>query len=389
MHTPSADRLLSLDALRGLIVILMALDHVRMYFSAAPFDPLDLDQTRMGYFFTRWITHLCAPGFFFLAGVSVWLQQRRGVPRLKFWLAARGLWLIVLELTVFGLAWSFSTSWRWFGVIWGLGASMLLLAVLLDLPRRGLLYLAAGFLLVHNSAAELLGHAFGPAAPLAYAPGVVDLPLLGPVLVIYPLLPWAAVMMLGYASAPQLLRHGEVSPSRLLRCGAALLALFVLARSVGFGEPMQGGIDATRLGAQALLSFLNVEKYPPSLQYVLVTLGALCLLWAGLEQSSRRSSLKGLRALPYFGREPFFFYLIHLFLIHAAALAVAWLCGWPMDYLFWQGVEPNLVPPAGYGVGLVGVYLAWLGLMLAALPLCVAYARFRRSRGGGGIWRLL
>lgn len=368
----------ALDSTRGLIVALMALDHVRIFFSAAQFDPTDLDSTSLGWFLTRWVTHLCAPGFFFIAGLSAALMQRRqGRRELASFLLVRGLWLILLELAVFGIAWSFNPGWLWFGVIWGLGASMVLLAGLIFVPRSLLLIVAAGFTLLHN---WLWPSGLLPATieALLYSGGVADLPLLGQRLIIYPVLPWAALMAIGYAAAGWLI-PARPAAGRLAAAGAIMVAAFIVSRVAGLGAPADSGFEPGG-GIRALLSFLNVEKYPPSLQFSLATLGVLALLLAlavRFERLPRAAML--LHPLQAYGRVPFFFYLIHLFLIHGLALAAAVLLGWPTAYLFWEGIGPNLKPPEGYGFGLGGIYPTWLLVLALLYPLCAGFARLKQK----------
>ena len=191
-------RIGSLDTTRGLIVALMALDHVRIYFSAAQFDPMDLGQTDPGWYLARWVTHLCAPGFFFIMGLGAALMKvRMTAGALTAFLLVRGLWLILLELTVIGFAWSFTPGWFWFGVIFSLGAAMMLLALTHCLPRILLFILASAFILLHN---EYWATAFPmpePVDAILYSGGVIELPAVGPRLALYSILPWAALAVLG------------------------------------------------------------------------------------------------------------------------------------------------------------------------------------------------
>lgn len=372
------DRDRSLDILRGVLIVLMAIDHVRIFFSAAQFDPLAAGQTTVGWYFTRWITHLCAPGFFAVAGIGVALMARhmeRG--DIARFLLIRGLWLIALEILLLGLAWSFTPGWTWLGVIWGLGAAMLLLAALLYLPRWLVLLVAAAFTVLH----DLLPAGEGVWRMLLVSGGFGELPVLGQEIVLYPVLPWAALMALGYAAGPWLMPEGAPQPRRCGMVGAALLAAFVLVRLAGFGQPAEGGFAVGSDSVQTALSFFNVAKYPPSLQFSLATLG-LTLLLLGLLATSRSTGWLG-SFLETFGRVPFFFYVLHLFLIHSLALATAKLLGWPADYLFWTPPFPNLTPPDGYGFGLGGIYLMWLAIVLLLYPFCRWFAARKRTSTAG------
>lgn len=376
------DRDRSLDILRGVLIVLMAIDHVRIFFSAAQFDPLAVDQTTAGWYFTRWITHVCAPGFFAVAGIGVALMARH-MERAEIvrFLLIRGLWLIALEILVLGLAWSFTPGWTWLGVIWGLGAAMILLAGFVYLPRELVLVVAAAFTFLH----DLLPAGEGGLWMLFVSGGFGELPILGREIVLYPVLPWAALMALGYAAGPWLMPEGVPSARRCIMAGAALLAVFLLARLVGFGQPAEGGFAVGAESVQTVLSFLNVAKYPPSLQFSLVTLG-LTLLLFGLFATGRSAGWFG-SFLETFGRVPFFFYVLHLFLIHGLALATAKLLDWPTDYLFWTPPFPNLAPPDGYGFGLPGIYLMWAVVVLLLYPLCLWFAA--RKKASAAWWMRL
>jgi uncharacterized membrane protein len=372
-----------LDISRGLIVAVMALDHVRIFFSAAKFEPTDLDSSNAAWFFTRFVTHLCAPGFFFIAGMGAGLMRQRGMEKrdLAAFLATRGAILILLEIFLFGLAWSFDPGWFWFGVIAGLGAAMILLAAALFLPRAVLLVAALAFIFLHN--------AFWPGGALphavnvfVYAGGMAPLPLLGPRIILYPLLPWAALMILGYAAADWLMPGARPQPRRLASAGLAAIALFVLLRVLHFGESAEGGWSASGDGVRQILSFLNVQKYPPSLQFSLVTLGLLALLAAGTTALVRGAVPHWLSPLQVYGRTPFFFYLVHIFLIHALALATAAILGWPTNYLFWSPPGPSLVPPDGYGYGLAGIYAMWLFVLALLYWPCRWFGRAKAARPG-------
>lgn len=379
-------RIATLDALRGLIVVLMALDHTRIFFANAPFDPLDVSHTTAGYFLTRWITHLCAPGFFLLAGLSVWLQEQRGVAGVSAWLAIRGFWLILLEVTVFSLAWSFTLEWRFLGVMWGLGISMVLLSLQRKLPRSGSLAMVAAFLLLHDAYVLRLFDALGLSPVLIYSAGIVEAPLQGSMLVIYPVLPWYAFMLLGYTTAHGVVAWVQRASPRLLAAGLIAIGAFMLLRHVGWGgEPV--ATEHVPAGMQAF-AFMNVEKYPPSLQYALVTLGMLGVIAWNVARRLQQRTSSVWSPLIAFGQEPFFFYAIHLFLIHGAAWAFARTSGWPMEFVFWTGIAPNTEPPAGYGIGLPGVYLVWLAVLAVAWGACVGFHRIRLRRAGW-VWRLV
>ena len=369
----------SIDALRGLIIALMALDHVRIFFSSAQFDPIDLERTSAALFMTRWITHLCAPGFFFLAGLGIALfETQADRSSVRRFLLVRGIFLIAMEILVFGLAWSFNPGWWWFGVIWGLGAAMVVMAALVSVPKTALLVVAALFTLLHNS---LWPPATGPSAleVLLYSGGFAQLPMVGERLVIYPLLPWLALMVLGYVAARWIAPDRDPQGRASIIAGLAGVTAFLMLRAMGLGEPAGGGWASGAERTHLLLAMLNVEKYPPSLQFSLVTVG-VCLVLVGLFRRWPAVTGGVGQSLVILGRVPFFFYTLHLFAIHGFALAIATVLGWPTSYLFWAGPGPNLIPPDGYGLGLPGVYAVWALILATLYPACAAFARLKQRR---------
>ena len=371
----------TLDIARGLIVALMALDHVRIFFSSAQFEPTDLDQTSLGYFTARWVTHLCAPGFFFIAGLSAGLFERQaGRPAASRFLISRGALLVALEILVFGLAWSFDPGWWWFGVIAGLGASMIAMSALIWLPKPALFAAGALFTLLHNSWWGSIAPSSTTLNAFLYSADIAQLPGFGPRIVLYPLLPWLSLMAMGYAATPFLRKTGSRSAKLLLLIGIFLVLAFAVVRSIGFGEPTKESFARTATGTRAFMSFMNVEKYPPSLQFSLVTIGVVLIFLALVRlRSPKGQSGLWVQVLETYGRVPFFFYFVHLFLIHGSALATAAVLGWPTNYLFWSGYEPNLVPPNGYGLPLAGVMAVWIAVLAILYPLCGWYGGVKRS----------
>lgn len=366
----TANRIASLDITRGLIVAIMALDHTRIFFSSAQFDPVDLSQTTPAWFFMRIVTHICAPGFFFIAGFGAALSESNGMTKraLAGFLLTRGIWLIALELTVMGAAWSFGLDgWFWFGVLWCLGASMIALALLIFAPRLIVLLIALAAVLLQEQWLALIPAEQGSVWALFATGGVWETPALGPKLVLFPLLPWLSLMAIGYAAAPMLLRDGKPRGALIMAIGIVLTIVFVVVRVLGVG----GGVAPD--DPQQVMAFLNVEKYPPSLQFTLATLGALLTFFgvvATLEAHGR--PMRMLHPLRTYGRVPFFFYVIHIPLIHAAALLAATVFGWPRDYLFWEGASwPQLTPPDGYGFEPFGVYVAWLVILVILYMKCL------------------
>jgi uncharacterized membrane protein len=379
IHAPAAVnahadvRIGSIDALRGLVIVLMALDHVRDYFSAARFDPLDLTQTSVALFLTRWITHFCAPTFVLLAGVSAHLISMRCTRgELTRFLATRGAWLVILEVTVVNAAWNFNLTYQhgvFLQVIWAIGVSMIVLAVLIHLPRPLIALFAIAMIAGHNLLDGVTPESFGEFAWL-WSVLHVQSPI--PVgFVSYPLIPWIAVMALGYVLGAVY----EFDPARrralLVRLGAGAFALFVVLRLANaYGDPQPWSVQAS--AAYTFLSFLNVEKYPPSLLYLLLTLGAGLLVLAAFDNA--RGALS--RVLSTFGRVPLFFYVAHLALAHLAAGLVALAAGQGWGML----TDAFVFAPEGWGFGLPVVYLAWLFVLATLYPACRWYAEVRQRR---------
>lgn len=379
----SGARLAAVDTVRGGVMLLMALDHVRDYFSNADFSPLNLTRTTPALFLTRWVTHFCAPAFVLLAGLSAGLwaaSQKKRKVELARYLLTRGLWLIVLELTIVRLAWFFDLNYEisMAQVIWAIGWSMIGLAGLVFLPHGLILGLALAMILGHNLFDSLSPGRFGAFNWLwviLHSPGLLE-PWPGhQVLILYPLLPWPGVMALGYALSP--LFH---QPSRQRRrwCFGigigSILAFLALRIPNLYGDP--GHWSQWPDGLYTFLSFMNVEKYPPSLLFLLITLGPLFLLLAALDRPLGSVT----RPLAVFGRVPLVYYVLHLFLIHGLAVVLAlarygradWLLG--AAWLFRSGF------PNDYGYGLPGVYVIWLGVVTALYPACWWFARFKERR---------
>lgn len=379
---PTRARLESVDLLRGLVMVVMALDHVRDYFTSARFDPTDLTQTTGALFLTRWVTHFCAPVFVFLAGTGAYLALSRGRTRAEQarFLVTRGLWLIVLELTVVRLAWTFNLDYTggplFVQVIWAIGVSMIVLGGLIYLPVSVIGGIGVAIVAGHNlldgvSPAALGG--WGPLWTMLHVQAPVTIAGL-PVLVVYPVLPWIGVMAAGYAFGPVLERPPETRRRTLMALGGALtLAFLVLRAWNGYGEPsrwsVQGGFFRT------VLSFLNTTKYPPSLLFLLMTLGPAIMFLAAVD--GWRGTLA--QVLGVFGRVPLFFYVLHLFLIHALALVIGTLAGFePGAFLTtWLSMPP------GWGYGLPVVFALWGAVILALYPVCRWFAGVKATRRDG------
>jgi uncharacterized membrane protein len=357
-------------------MVIMVLDHVRDYLTNARFDPADLTRTNLALFGTRWITHFCAPVFIFLAGSSAWIAgTRRTRGELSRFLLTRGIWLILLELTVITFAWYFTTAWSGGAraqVIWAIGASMVVLAGLIYLPRPAIAGFGVLLVLGHNLLDGITPESLGALAPLwrvLHVPGALEVV---PVFIRYPLVPWIGVMALGYVAGPAIFSQDSRVSRRLAWVGGSLVLGFVALRWLNlYGDPHPRIEDGTL--DRLVISFFNVTKYPPSLLFLLMTLGP------GLVALAVFRGAKGPVANVFitFGRVPFLFYVTHLYLVHAIALAAGRAQGFPGSAM--RTIHFQL--PEAYGFGLPVVYLVWLAVVAALYPLCRRYAELKaRSR---------
>lgn len=369
-------RLPSIDILRGVAIVLMALDHVRDYVTDVRFPPEDLSQSSVALFATRWITHLCAPTFALMAGVGIGLlHQRKPTPGLSRYLLARGAWLLVLDLVITPIGWRFSLDLipALALVLWSLGWSMIVMALLVHLPWTALLGLSLTTIAGHNLLDGVRPEALGALAGLWHVLHVPGFAVPGVLLVAYPLVPWFAVMCLGYLLARVYRWEPERRRRFLLWTGAAGTAAFLLLRALnGYGNPVPW--SPQRTPGLTVGSFLNVLKYPPSLDFLLMTLGPAVLALAPLERASGR--IAGWLAV--YGRVPLFFYVVHIFVAHAAGVVLALV----------QGGELRRIPvttdpasiPAWYGLSLPGVYLVWALVVVALYYPCRRFARLKETR---------
>ncbi len=368
-------RIASLDIVRGAVMVLMAIDHVRVYAGVPPGGPTP------GVFFTRWVTHFCAPIFIFLAGTAAYLYGQRGRSRndLARFLLMRGLWLVLLELTLLRFGWTFNFDYAGFtlaGVIWAIGWSMVVLAGLVFLPPRIVGGIGVAIVLGHNALAPLLyrGDSSSPLLRVLYAGGGFELPGLGwNVAILYVLLPWIGVMAAGYGFGA-IMRLDAAARRRIcFTLGAAAVALFVILRATnGYGDPQPWSQAAQRM--PSWLAFLNTTKYPGSLQFVLMTLGPMLLVLPLLENARGRVA----RWLEVFGKVPFFYYVLHIPLIHVVAVLVS-LTRTP-ESTGWLFANHPLMPPdvpAGYMWSLPFLYLVTTLVVVALYFPCRWYARVK------------
>lgn len=380
-------RIDSVDLLRGAVMVLMLLDHTREYVhrDGLLFDPTDLSRTTVALFLTRWVTHFCAPAFVFLAGTGVALQLARGRSKREIsrFLVTRGAWLVFLEFTLVRLGVTFDLDYAAFPgmlqVIWAIGVGMVVLAALIHLRTRWIAAVGIAIVALHNLT-DPLNLAPGTAAPdgaealwmVVHQPGFIQVFGMR-LLVLYPVLPWIGVLLCGYA-----LGHvygWDAGRRRLLvRLGAGMVAAFIVLRLTNlYGNPFPWSVQKN--AAFTVLSFINTQKYPPSLLFVLMTLGPALLVLAWVE-GVRRGPVG--RALVTFGRVPLFFYLLQWPVAHAMGLLLSLAAGKPTSHFFGM---PGFTPPqpgAGFSLGVS--YLCWLAGVALLYPLCRWFAGVKQRR---------
>ena len=368
-------RIVSIDILRGLVMAIMALDHTRDFFGTSGFNPRDVMEPAL--FLTRWVTHFCAPTFIFLAGLSAFLYGRgRSAVELSRFLLIRGLWLILVDLTLIKFGWRFELDLYRLtaGVIFVIGASMVALAALIWLPRWAIAGVTLIMLLGHNLFDGVRAEELGGASwawHLLHEPGLVSLGHGVNLYVLYPLIPWIGVMAAGYLLGPVMQLEERITQRVLFGLGAAITLGFIALRSSNlYGDPAPWTPQQTLLST--VLSFLNCEKYPPSLLYLMMTLGPALMLLASFEHARGAFA----RLFATFGQVPFFYYVVHIYLIHALAVATAFAM---------TGVLTNTPT---IGLGLPGIYFVWLLVLVLLYPICRWFAELK-ERGSGWWWSYL
>ena len=404
---PTVARVDSIDLLRGIVMVIMMLDHTRDFVHRdvmQGFDPTDLSRTNVILFFTRWITHFCAPVFVFLAGTSAYLQWVRGKSKreLSTFLLTRGLWLILLEFTIVRFLLFFHLDYSIMGpaqVIWVIGVSMILLAGLIHLPLRAIAAFGVGMIFFHNLLDGI--RVQGWRGPGSAVPGVwaklwiilhqpfEALPVVGfpsPVIfIVYPIIPWVGVMAAGYAFGALYRMDAERRRKLLITMGSVATALFVILRLINrYGDPSRWSRQDN--WAFTILSFLNTTKYPPSLLFLLMTLGPAMLVLAWIE--SNEVALKD-RSQPIlnrirnffitFGRVPLFFYLLQWLTAHLLSVVLHWAAGKPVAWMFSSEVMLS-GPPPGMGFSLAVVYASWIVGIILLYPLCKWFAGVKARR---------
>jgi uncharacterized membrane protein len=379
MSAPQAgSRVASIDLIRGAVMILMAIDHVRVYSGLPAGGPT------AGIFFTRWITHFCAPAFIFFAGTSAFFYSRKHGDLSRF-LLIRGAWLVFLELTFLRVAWTFNLDFAHYalaGVIWVIGWCMILLAGLIKLPLRWIAAFGVAMMVVHNAVGPGLGRwidGLGSASLLdlwkviylGFFQGPIDLGFTT-LMVLYSIVPWVGVMAAGYAFG-QILTLEPARRTRLcLQIGLGATALFLVLRGFNlYGDPRAWD------RAQGLLGFLNTSKYPASLSFLLMTLGPTIALIPLLERARGVVA----RWVTVFGRVPFFYYMLHIPLIHALALVVSQMrLGEVSGWLFTNHPMGNPPPPDGYTWSLGLLYLVFVVAIALLYVPCRWFANLKARR---------
>ena len=368
-------------------MIIMALDHIREFFhsGAMSFQADDLTRTTVPLFFTRWITHICAPVFMLTAGIAAFLWYQRGHTKaeLSRFLWTRGLWLVILDLTIIRFALNFSlTSTSGFvilNVLWALGWSMVALALLVYIPVRWLASLSIAVIALHNLADPITAASFGSRGwiwNIIHQPGVFKVGD-AVVLAAYPLIPWIAVMSLGFCLGRVFLWEPDARQRFLIRTGLVMIIAFLVIRAVNvYGDPAPWSWQ-TRL--PTALSFLRTTKYPPSLDFLLMTLGPAMLLLAGFG----RLRLGASHPFLVFGRVPLFFFIAHLYAIHLLTIPFALVRYGEAAFLRHPtpslGGDPKLYP-TGFGYDLWVTYCVWIAIIVLLYPLCLWFARLKERR---------
>jgi uncharacterized membrane protein len=372
-------RIESIDVVRGFIMIVMALDHTRDFFGNSGLNPTDPATTTVPLFFTRWITHFCAPVFFLLTGTGAWLGGRRkSKGELSRFLLTRGLWLIFLEVVISrDLGWQFNFDYHLTAliVLWALGWAMIVLAGLVYLPPSVVATFGVVLIAVHNSFDSI--QASNVLWMILHVPGII---LATPRHVIfegYPLIPWVGVTAVGYGLGQIYGWPEERRKTFLLRLSLTAVAAFIVLRAINiYGDPFPW--THQRSGVFTVISFLNCQKYPPSLLYLLMTLGpALLFLWAVDARTPRF-----VRPALIFGKVPMLYYLLHIPLIHLLAVAVCYV---RYGHVYWMFQSPSLeffpvTKPPDWGYSLPIVYLVWAAVVIALYPVCRWFAGLRQRR---------
>jgi uncharacterized membrane protein len=395
MENKLKQRIYSVDFLRGVVMMIMLLDHTRDFVHSAAFgsDPTDPGTTNVVLFFTRWITHYCAPTFVFLSGVSIYLQKLRGKTNreLSWFLLTRGLWLIVVEFTVVRTSFVFNLDYSFLGVaqvIWMIGVSMIIMAGLIYLPKKVIASCGLALVLLHNL---LDGFRIPPNVSMAGQPpldGVQALwlvlhqqgviPLFGgatSVFVAYPLIPWTGVMALGYAVGTVYSWDAERRQKWLLKTGAVVTGAFFVLRAINvYGDPSHWQYQERGV-VYTFLSFLNTTKYPPSLLFLLMTIGPALIILSLTDRIDGKAIWQ--RIAIVYGRVPMFYYMLQFALAHALAILLSLAAGKSVAYMFMNFPANFAAAPPDAGFPLWVVYVTWIVGLAILFPLCLWYGNYK------------
>lgn len=389
-------RIYSVDLLRGLVMMIMLLDHVREFVHAGALqnDPTNPETTTVPIFFTRWITHFCAPAFVFLSGTSIYLQRMNGKSNaeLSKFLITRGLWLVVLEFTVVRLGIFFNFDYSvaaLIQVIWVIGVSMIVMAAVIYLPTRTIGFIGIAMILLHNLfdrfqvppniafAGSPPPDAWQMLAIILHQPGIIHITSGSSAFVAYPLIPWVGVMMAGYALGALYKWTDERRRTTLLWLGIAATVSFVLIRATNlYGDPSAWKYFETT--SSTILSFLNTTKYPPSLLFLLMTLGPSLIVLAITDKIDGNAVWQ--RVAITFGRVPMFYYILQWFYAHGIAVVLAYFAGIDISYLFVNFPDNAQAAPPDHGFSLGATYLVWAAGLVILYPLCAAWAELKRRK---------
>jgi len=397
--TAARNRVQSIDILRGLVMVIMALDHVRDFFykadlgkaADAALDPTNMQTTYPALFFTRWITHFCAPIFVFLGGTSVYLMcQRKSKKEVSLFLIKRGFWLILVEIIIVTFGWTFNPFFNVIilQVIWAIGVSMVLLGILVLLPYKLIFAIALIIVIGHNLmdyqsiSSGLKGSTF---ANLLYFSNfsIFSLSQDHVVIIVYAFLPWTGVMLLGYCFG-KLYRAGidaEWRRKKLIQLGAGITLLFIILRFMNvYGDPVSWE-SQPRGTIYTILSFFNLNKYPPSLLFLCMTIGPGILFLAFIEKAHNWFT----RIMNVYGRVPMFYYILHFYIIHIIVVIVFYAQGFGEKDIVPTGL-PFYFKPNGLGFNLWGVYAIWFLVVIILFPICKKYDRYKTANAKQKWW---
>ena len=383
LQNGKAFRLTSIDLLRGLVMIIMALDHSRdfLHTTAWTDDPLNLQTTTTLLFFTRWITHFCAPVFVFLAGSSIYFQALRKTKKeLSLFLLKRGLWLLFVEIVIINFAFSFDVHYAIIGLqtIWSIGISMMVMAAIIWLPFKAVFAVALLIVLGHNGLdfyEKGAGNNVSVLYTFLHRPGMFPINATHRVVVLYPFLSWVGLMAMGYCFGRLFMQYqGAARRQVLLRLGIMLVCFFVILRALNiYGNPEPWATQPTFL--KTILSFIDVHKYPPSLLFMCITIGPALLFLAAVEGAKNKLA----DIITVYGRVPFFYYVLHFFTLHIVTAAFFFLSGHTVADMqtLPAGLPLFIVPGQGYSLWVV--YMVWLGVVAALYPLCKWFSRYKQT----------